>query len=129
MTSLGEWFEERRTEGLGTGLSLFLVAAGAFGLGALGLKMFTGGGDRGSALVGKNVAALTLPDAPLPQQSAPPPLSSKPPPPHTPSSPTWIIPRRMSRGSSGTSTLSLRCPIWWPRASSSLAIRTRTTCA
>ena len=62
MTSWGEWFEERRTEGLGRGLSLFLVAAGAFGLGALGLRMFTGGGGSGSDRVGKNVAALTLRD-------------------------------------------------------------------
>ena len=63
MGSLGEWFEERRTEGLGKGLSLFLIAAGAFGLGALGVRACTGGGESGSSLVGKNVAGLTLKDA------------------------------------------------------------------
>jgi thiol-disulfide isomerase/thioredoxin len=63
MASFGEWLEDKRTEGLGTGLSLLLIAAGVAGLGWLGLRAFSGGGDAGSAHVGRNVAGLVLRDA------------------------------------------------------------------
>ena len=63
MGSFGEWLEERRREGLGRGLSLLLVCVGAMGLGWVGVRVVTGGGDPGSALVGRNISALTLRDA------------------------------------------------------------------
>ena len=63
MTSFGEWLEERRTEGLGAGLSLLLVCTGGLGLGWLAVRAFSGGGDPGSAWVGRKVSSLALRDA------------------------------------------------------------------
>ena len=63
MTSFSEWLEERRTEGLGAGLSLLLVAAGVLGLGWVGLQVFAGNRDVGAALAGRDVSSLTLRDA------------------------------------------------------------------
>jgi len=63
MASFGEWLEEKRTEGLGTGLSLLLIAVGVLGLGWMAVRAFSGGGDSGSAFVGRNVSGLVLKDA------------------------------------------------------------------
>ncbi len=62
MASLGEWIEEKRTEGLGMGLSLLLIAIGVTGLGWMAVRAFRGG-DAGSSFLGRNVSALALRDA------------------------------------------------------------------
>ncbi|BDU74661.1 TlpA family protein disulfide reductase [Mesoterricola silvestris] len=63
MASFGEWLEEKRTEGLGKGFSLLLIAAGVLGLGWLGVRAFSGGGGADARFVGRNVAGLALRDA------------------------------------------------------------------
>ena len=61
MAGFGEWLEERRTEGLGTALSLLLVGAGLAGLGWIGLRLWSGNAT--PSFKGRNVAELRLVDA------------------------------------------------------------------
>jgi thiol-disulfide isomerase/thioredoxin len=61
MGKLMEWFEERRTEGLGALLSLAVVAAGLGILGYLGWRALGGGGSR--SFNRRDLSALALVDA------------------------------------------------------------------
>lgn len=59
MSRFAEWLEERRTEGLGAGLSLLLIGVGVAGL--LWVLFFRGAG--GASFEGRNLAELRLLDA------------------------------------------------------------------
>jgi thiol-disulfide isomerase/thioredoxin len=61
MGQVREWLEDRRTEGLGAGLSLLLVGAALGGLGWIGWRALGGGSS--SPAKGRNVADLRLVDA------------------------------------------------------------------
>jgi len=61
MEGFREWLDERRTEGLGAGLSLLLLAAGLGGLGWIGWRLWPGGA--GSAFKGRRISELRLVDA------------------------------------------------------------------
>jgi thiol-disulfide isomerase/thioredoxin len=60
MAGWGEWFQERRSEGLGTVLSLAVVGAGLAGLLWLGWHLWSG---PGSGFDGRDLSAFMLLDA------------------------------------------------------------------
>jgi len=61
MAGLLEWWEERRTEGLGAGLSLAMIAAGLAGLLWFGWGLLPGHGS--TPYKGRNLSAVRLVDA------------------------------------------------------------------